>query len=223
MLFSGREPVAAIAHGDVPVEGDADWELLELPGLAASVEAPLERWSVRMTAARHEFALSFEALSPPAGRPSTGGMEGYEQLCRVRGEVVRDGDAAAVDGTGQRGHEWGIQDWSRIDGVHTLSGWLESGAGFAIAAARRAGAAGHDGDERWGALLAPGEVRQIADPRLSTTYDASGHQRRAGLELWLDDDTGYPLRAAGTALCGSTSSSGSCGWTARSCTGRWTG
>jgi hypothetical protein len=204
LLFAGREPVAAIAEGDVPVAADADWELLELPGLATSVEAPFERWSVRMAGARHEFALSFEAASPPADRPLTGGAEGYEQLCRVRGEVLMDGDGAAVDGTGQRGHEWGTHDWTRLDGIHTVSGWMEDGASFAVTAARPAGAEGHDADERWGALLGPTAVATIADARLSTTYDAAGHQRRAGLELWIDAESEYPRRAAGTALCGST-------------------
>ena len=41
------------------------------------------------------------------------------------------------------------------------------------------------------------------DPRLSTTYDAGGRQRHAGLELWVDED-GFPRRAAGEVVCGTT-------------------
>ena len=36
-----------------------------------------------------------------------------------------------------------------------------------------------------------------AEPRLSTTYDAEGHQRRAGLELWVGEDDPLPRRAGG--------------------------
>ena len=56
----------------------------------------------------------------------------------------------------------------------------------------------------WAALLGPDEVKAIADPRLSTTYDGDGHQRRAGLELWVGDEDDMPERAAGEVLCGST-------------------
>ena len=43
----------------------------------------------------------------------------------------------------------------------------------------------------------------VLDPRLSTTYDAGGRQRHAGLELWVDED-GFPRRAAGEVVCGTT-------------------
>jgi len=38
------------------------------------------------------------------------------------------------------------------------------------------------------------------DARLSTTYDAQGRHRRAGLELYEDAD-GYPRRGAGDVVC----------------------
>jgi hypothetical protein len=57
----------------------------------------------------------------------------------------------------------------------------------------------------WAAILGPGGSAGIADPRLSTTYDGDGHQRRAGLELWMDeDDHALPARGSGEVLCGST-------------------
>ena len=210
VLFSGRDPVAAIAQGDVEVAPDADWSALSLPGLAASVEAPLERWSVRMAGERHGFALTFEAISPPAelsgaeAAARAGGMEGYEQLCRVRGEVALDGETRVLDGRGQRGHAWGSPDWRRLAAAHTVSVWLDDDRGVALSALHEAGAKGHGDDARWASLLAPGSALRVEDPRLSTTYDGDGRQRRAGLELWLDEEEGYPRRAAGTVLCGST-------------------
>jgi hypothetical protein len=44
----------------------------------------------------------------------------------------------------------------------------------------------------------------VEDPRLSTTYDGDGHQRRAGLELWVSEEDDYPRRAAGEVVCGSS-------------------
>ena len=204
LLFAGRAPVAAVVEGDVEVAPDAGWESLSLPGLAASVEVPLERWSLRLAGERHELALTFEAASPPAGHAAVGGMAGYEQLCRVRGEVRLDGRTGPIDGTGQRGHAWGAPDWRRLDSVHTVSAWMDSGAGVALTVARTANAKGHGDEPRWGALLDPERTLDFGDPRLSTTYDGEGRQRRAGLELWPDDEDGYPQRAAGTVLCGST-------------------
>jgi hypothetical protein len=44
----------------------------------------------------------------------------------------------------------------------------------------------------------------VSEPLISTTTDGEGRQRHAGLELWLDPDGGFPRRAAGEVLCGTT-------------------
>ncbi len=204
LLFVGRDPVCAVAEGDIGVAADADWAGLSLPGLAASVDAPLERWSVRMAGEHHGFALSFEAISPPAEHGPAGGMTGYEQLCRVGGEVVVDGESRTIDGSGQRGHAWGAPDWRRLDSVHTVAAWLDGGVGVALTSVRQAGARGHDDDARWAALLDADGTVEVLEPRLSTTYDSDGRQRRVGLELWVDEEDDFPRRAAGYVLCGST-------------------
>jgi hypothetical protein len=49
----------------------------------------------------------------------------------------------------------------------------------------------------------------VEEPRLSTTYDGDGHQRRAGLELWVSEEEGYPRRLAGQVICGSSLDLGS--------------
>ena len=77
--FLGRETLGAIVSS--PSED-----------LAATTEAPLERWTVRGSG-ELDFELAFEAITPPvtySGRQSlvkAGGMEGYEQLCRVSGTM----------------------------------------------------------------------------------------------------------------------------------------
>ena len=61
----------------------------------------------------------------------------------------------------------------------------------------------------WAALWEPGAVLAVEHrPRLSTTYDAAGHTRRAGLELWAPG-ADWPRRAAGEVLCGSSLDLGS--------------
>jgi hypothetical protein len=56
----------------------------------------------------------------------------------------------------------------------------------------------------WAAVVDRGEPAAVADPRLSTTYDGDGHQRRAGLELWVGGEDDYPRRGGGSVLCGSS-------------------
>ena len=72
-----------------------------------------------------------------------------------------------------------------------------------LSSLRPTGARGHDEEAVWAAVVEAGEPVRVVDPRLSTTYDGDGHQRRAGLELWPEAD-GAPHRAAGEVLCGST-------------------
>ena len=59
--------------------------------------------------------------SHPVAR--VGGMAGYEQPVRVRGEAVVGSDRLSVDGLGQRGHSWGAPDWDRIELARTVSVW----------------------------------------------------------------------------------------------------
>jgi hypothetical protein len=208
LLFSGREPVAVLAQGGVPV--DAGFEDLSVAGLSARIEEPLRRWTVDFEAAGGGFSLGFEALAAPAelagGEPAAraGGMAGYEQLCRVQGTVRAGGRSLPVGCFGQRGHVWGQPDWERMDSTRTVAAWLEDGTGVSLVAVRPAGASDHAAESVWAALLGPAGALRVDDPRLSTTYDEEGRQRRAGLELWVGEDDAYPRRAAGEALCGST-------------------
>jgi hypothetical protein len=216
VLFSGGMPVAALARDDLAPNG-GDWAQLELDGLATSVRAPLERWSVRFGSADGQagFELELEAASAPAALAGddpvarAGGMEGYEQLCHVRGTATVAGRAVEVACLGQRGHSWGAPDWSRIELARSLAAWPEGGPAVALTAIRPAGVENHSEEAVWSALLSPEEVSTVREPRLSTTYDGDGHQRRAGFELWVAEEDDYPQRGAGEVLCGSTIELGS--------------
>jgi len=212
LLFSGREPVAALARGALPVADGAGWEALALAGVRTTIAAPLDRWTLDFDAADGQgFALEFHALGAPAAMDEdaavarAGGMTGYDQPCRVRGTVRAGGRERAIDALGQRGHAWGDADWERIELARTVTAWTEEAAA-AFTAIRPAGAAHHADEATWAAVWEPEGVLDVQEGRLSTTYDADGHTRRAGLELWPAGATGdeWARRAAGEVLCGSS-------------------
>ena len=208
VLFAGREPIAAIARGGIDVGEQADWAAIELGGLRMSVDTPLHGWRVAMEGDEHGFDLRFQALTPPAGIDvadpvaQAGGMAGYEQLCGVEGTVRAGGREHRVRCLGQRGHGWGEPDWGRIEVARTLAAWPEDGFGLAVSSVRPQGAP-HAEERIWAALLDEQGTVRVDEPRISTTYDGDGRQRRAGLELWLDGDE-HPHRGSGEVLCGST-------------------
>jgi hypothetical protein len=214
VLFAGREPVAAVARGGLPVEDGATWESLELAGVRTTIEQPLTRWRAGFTAPGGEgFALEFLAAGEPAG-PAVGdpvarlgGMAGYDQPCRVRGTVRVGGRDRRVDCLGQRSHAWGAPDWERIELARSVAAWTGAGGSAALAAIRPAGARHHADEAVWAALWEPGGLLPLEQARLSTTYDADGRTRRAGLELWPaegGDGDGWARRGAGEVLCGSS-------------------
>ncbi len=141
------------------------------------------------------FDLSLEPISGPIEHDGSS-----DRLVRVRG-TVRDGEVSAeIDCLGQYGRR--ELDLDDVELARVVSAWLGDG-GVVLEALRPAGADGHDSERVWAALIERGEPVAVLDPRLSTTYDGDGHQRRAGMELWLSEE-GYPLRAAGEVICGSS-------------------
>jgi hypothetical protein len=185
------------------------FERLELPGLQTTVVEPLKTWTVRLDAGGHGFDLTFEAAGPPAElelderAERAGELPGYEQICHVRGTAWLGERTHEVRCRGQRGHLWGVPDLDRVAAWRAVGAWLDDGTGVVLRAVRPAGSA-HGDEELWAAVLGAGGSLRVDDPRLSTTYDDAGRQRRAGLELWVGDDDSYPRRAAGEVLCAST-------------------
>ena len=207
VLFAGREPVGVVAEGGLALDASADWDELRLPGTVVRTLEPHARWQVVVdTPGGAGFDLEFTAVSPPAelaeDHPAArqGGMAGHERLCHVTGTAA----GRPIDCLGQRGRSWGTADWSRIALTRSVSAWLEDGSSLTVAAVRPAGAENHADEATWGALLDAEGTIPLADPRVSTTYDADGHQRRAGLELWVGEEDDYPRRGAGQVLCGSS-------------------
>jgi hypothetical protein len=207
VLFAGREPVGVLAEGDNALGAEADWDELRMPGLVVRTLEPHVRWQVALDAPGGSgFDLEFTAVSPPAelaedaDAARVGGMAGHERLCRVSGTAA----GHRIDCLGQRGRSWGVADWSRIALTRSLAAWLEEGPSLTVSSVRPTGAESHADEATWGALLDAEGAVSVSDPRVSTTYDGDGHQRRAGLELWVGEDDDYPRRGAGQVLCGSS-------------------
>ena len=72
---------------------------------------------------------------------------------------------------------------------------------LALTAVRPAGAAAMATRRSRRSLCGPdGAPVEVSETLLSTEYGPDGVQRRATLELWLDDEEGQPLRGAGTLI-----------------------
>jgi hypothetical protein len=210
IVYAGSEPVAANSASGVAVDAEDGWENVSAAGVRSTVETPLESWTVSYEGGRAAFDLRFEAVSAPAALgadaplASAGGIEGYEQLCVVTGKVSHGGRSKQVRCLGQRGHLWGVPDWKRVTLARTLSAWMGPDRALTLTTVRPAKARHHDEELSSGFLFERGEPRAIADPRLSTTYDGELRQRRAGLELWVDEEDPFARRVAGEVLCGTT-------------------
>jgi hypothetical protein len=219
LLFEGRTAAAGHAQGGIEVSGPSFADLAAGP-LRMRTEEPLGSWTVAFESGDGGFRLRFSALGPPLelgpAEPAAraAGMQGYEQLCRVEGEVTTGSGRREVRSLGQRGHSWGTADWEGIERAATVSAWLAPDLGLTVQAVRPAGQDGQDEEAVSALLLEPAdegpglEVRRFDPARVSTTYDAQGRQRRVGLELWPeqqdDEDPGLPRRAFGELLCGTT-------------------
>ena len=203
VLCAGGRPVGAVAQGQLEVQAP-DWAALEAAGVRMETLEPLAGWRVAFTAEGAGFDVRLSALTGPIELEEAGGMQGYDQLCRVQGTAVVGGSERPLDGLGQRTHAWGVADWDRMESVRTVGAWIGEDLAGGLQAVRRAGARGHDADAVSAWMLGEDGPQQLSEARLSTTYDDAGRQRRAGLELWEREDSEYPHRVAGEVVCGST-------------------
>jgi hypothetical protein len=203
VLFSGSDPVAAQA--DSVAGGERAWEAIAAAGVRTAIVDPLRAWTVSFDdGAGRGFELEVTAIAPPGSLgDGLGGMTGYDHLCRVEGTARTGAGTVPVRGLGQRGRLWGAPDWQRMELTRTVGLWLDGGVGVSLHAVRPAGARGQDEEAVSAFVFDEGDARPVADPRLSTVSDPEGHQLRAGLELWVQEED-FPRRAAGE-LVGGTS------------------
>lgn len=197
VLFDGADVSAATAGRDSGA-------------LRATIDEPLRVWTLSW---KDELELTFTALSlgaeldPEAPPAALGAIGGYEHLCAVAGTIRAGGRERRVACLGQRSRRWGAPDWERVALARDVGVWIDDDLGVALTSVRPASARGHD-EEAMSAWVfagrAPAVPVAVAEPRLSSTTDGEGRQRRAGLELWKGEDEGLPLRVAGDVRCGTT-------------------
>jgi hypothetical protein len=215
ILFHRGQPVVVRAEGGVEAGAPASWDEVSAAGLDMEVVEPLRAWQLHFAADEASLNLDLRALGalaeldPEHPVARAGGMAGFEQACRVTGSATVGDARVEVDALGQRGHSWGTPDWGRIALARTVAAWLDDELAVSLTAIRPAGARQHE-DERVAATVLDRDPESgadraspVLDARLSTTYDGDGRQRAAGLELYLDEE-GYPRRAAGEVVCGTT-------------------
>lgn len=206
----GAPAVTATEAGVVLDGAPSAWDEVRAAGVVSSVVAPLEAWTVRCDEPRAGFDLRFQAISSPAViAPETpvaaaSGMVGYEQLCSVTGTVRVSGRKIGVRCLGQRGRRWGTPDSGSVALTRSLSLWLGADRAVILAAVRPTQARSHEDEAVAAFVVEGGQPLEVVDALLSTTYDAGLRQRRAGLELWMQEDGGFARRAAGEALCATT-------------------
>lgn len=210
VLYAGREPVAAGAAGGARSGDRSGWEDVSAAGIHVAVVRTLEAWTVGWQGKDAALALRFDACSAAAPLAAqspvarVGGMQGYEQLCRVSGSVTHSRRTYQVRCLGQRGQLWGTPDQGKVKLTRAVSAWLSDERGLTLTAVRPAKAKGHLDEAVSGFVFEAGAAIEVADPRLSTTYDGQRRQRRAGLELWMTEEGDYARRAAGEVLCETT-------------------
>jgi hypothetical protein len=185
---AGADAVATA--GSTEAGSEADTVSVALEGSSAS-----EPWHVTGSG----LELTVAAASPPA---SWSEPEGFDQLCRVRGQAQIAGSARTLDCFGWRSARSGLE-LTRLDSVRVLAAWFADEEGMSLSALRPAGARGHDRDAVHANWFEPASPLVVAEPRLSTTYARSGLPLHAGVELWLqaeDEQEQYPRRAQGDAV-----------------------
>lgn len=203
LVFRDGEPAAVLADNGAP-SGER-WEDVSAAGLSTACVGGPRRWRAAF-AGDVGFHLVFEAVGDPFELPAdssagrAGGMEGYDHLCRVTGTV----GGRPFEGRGQRGRSWGAPNWDRVALVRTLTAWFDDGHALNAVAVRSAKASSHADEAVSAFVLEEDAILAVADPRLSTTYDAQQRHRAAGLELYVGSDEEYPARVAGEAIAGTS-------------------
>lgn len=185
---AGAEGVATV--GSTKARSEADTVTVAVEGSSAT-----RAWRV----AGSGLELTVAAASPPA---SSAEPEGFDQLCRVRGQARLGGREQGVDCLGWRSARSGLE-LARLDSVRVLAAWFADEEGMSLSALRPAGARGHDRDAVHANWFEPAGPLAVAEPRLSTTYARGGLPLHAGVELWLqaeDEQEQYPRRAQGDAV-----------------------
>jgi hypothetical protein len=164
-----------------------------------------------------ELEIDGAALSLQLSRLGTpvslrGERSGEEELavCRVLGELHRDGETVSLGCLGVRSDATSEEEPAGVSVTRSIAVAFADGSILALRAARPEEAEEHGSEEIVAVTAdAEGVLTEIREPLLSTHYDDSGRQLRATLELWpAEEEPLPPIRAAGSVVCGTSMSDG---------------
>ncbi|HLJ02761.1 MAG TPA: hypothetical protein VKT31_04930 [Solirubrobacteraceae bacterium] len=211
------DPLRTLTFGDV--EQDV-WGAAWLPGrdglLLLGVGDDASVFEVSLEVSGQEWRLKapgLELVAAPSSPPvelsdEDGAPAGSEQACAI---VVMPGGGPELQSAGRRGEHPLERATHKLESLREVSAWFEGGEAVAVFAVRAQKQRGQDQDAISAVVLDPEGAPAITDPRLSTTYAASGRPTRTTLELWSDDPEGFPRRFAGESAERSAQADGA-GW-----------
>lgn len=119
-------------------------------------------------------------------------LESTDEVCVVSGEIKLEGVRHEIACLGWCNVVKATLEFEGISSFRQASAWFEPPRGLSLLALRPRRAGGQDSDLVVATLLDPEPGAGVSDPRLSTTYDAHGRPKRAGLELWLEPESTGP-------------------------------
>jgi hypothetical protein len=214
-----RRPSSERAHGrlllfrsgalveqlELEQHGEIDWRDANIDGIRLRTEAPLERWSLEAGGAESSMRLEARASTPARSLADeiaqAVGIERYEQVCEVEGEVTTGERTQTVHCRGRRVHAWGNPDPESSSRWRSLFAVTAAGRAISAAAALPPTSPGHDRELRYARWLDADDAPPFEEVRVSTVYDINGSPTKAGLELWMPGDE-LPRRLGGAAVCG---------------------
>ena len=139
------------------------------------------------------------AAPPRRGQDPNSQLATQDQLCQVSGRVRLDGGEVEVQCLGWRSLAGGGPDLAELGSLRFLAGWLDPALGFSLLALRPRRARGQDAEAVAAVVFEDPPPPPVVDPRLSTTYSDAGLPRRAGLELWLEEEEGEETAEEGAS------------------------
>jgi hypothetical protein len=182
------------------------------PNATAVLEGALagERPDTDWTLDGEDISIVLSPVGTPRHTADRGGhVESEGALCGVKGQFSLEGEGHEVSCPGWRAAIRSDLEIDQIDSLRAVAGWIERDDGVALMSLRPRRSRGQEADTVLAGVLGPVEAPAVVDPRLSTTYSASGAPARTGLELWFEEASSeeaedaeprYPRRAAGEAV-----------------------
>ena len=93
--------------------------------------------------------------------------------------------------------------WEELDAIRSISALVDERHALLAIARRPRDAVGHGDEVVTARLVEDDAVLTVDNARISTVYDGAGHQRSAGLELWVPGED-YARRGSGQVIAGSS-------------------